>query len=129
MMKTLTLLAASLAVAVAVAAGCTKPPQPKTGASAGSSGPSSSSSSEKKILADAGISASDAALTAKVKTALANEAGLKTLKLEVDANSGVVSLKGQVENDQTKQRIQELAQAVPGVSWVQNQLSVAPKPS
>jgi hyperosmotically inducible protein len=127
MMKTLTLLAASLAVAVA--AGCTKPPQPKTGASAGSSGPSSSSSSEKKILADAGISASDAALTAKVKTALANEAALKTLKLEVDANSGVVSLKGQVENDQTKQRIQELAQAVPGVTWVQNQLSVAPKPS
>lgn len=127
MMKTLTLLAASLTLAAA--AGCSKPPQPKTDASVGPSSPSTSSSSEKKLVSEERISASDAALTEKVKLALANEAGLKTLKLDVDANSGVVIVRGQVANDETKQRIQEVTQAVPGVTWVQNQVSVAPKPS
>jgi hyperosmotically inducible protein len=126
-MKTLTLLAASLALAAA--AGCNKPPQPKTDASAGPSRPSSSSSFENRLVAEEKTSASDAALTAKVKTALANDAGLKTLKLDVDANSGVVSLKGRVANDETKQRIQEVTQSVPGVTWVQNQVSVAPNAS
>jgi len=114
---------------LAAAAGCTKPPQPKTDASAGASSPSTSSSSEKKLVAEEKASASDAALAEKVKSALANEAGLKTLKLEVDANSGVVSLKGRVANDETKQRIQEVTQSVPGVTWVQNQVSVAPNAS
>jgi osmotically-inducible protein OsmY len=128
MTKTLTLLAASLAFAAA--AGCTKPPQPKTGASAGpSSAPASSSSAERQLVSAERISTDDAALTEKVKSALANETGLKALKLDVEANSGVVSVKGQVENDETKQRIQEVAQAVPGVTWVQNQVSVVPKPS
>ena len=126
-MKTLTLLTASLALALA---GCTKPPQPKTDASAGpSSSPAASFFSEKKLVSEEKISASDAALTQKVKSALASDTGLKTLKLDVEANSGVVSLKGQVENDETKQRIQEVTQAVPGVTWVQNQVSVVPKPS
>ena len=132
-MKTLTLLGASLALAAA--AGCNKPPQPKTDASGGSSAASASgtstsfSPSENRIVAEAKSSAGDAALTAKVKTALANDAGLKTLKLDVDANSGVVSLKGRVANDETKQRIQEVTQSVPGVTWVQNQVSVAPNAS
>jgi osmotically-inducible protein OsmY len=128
MTKTLTLLAAALAFAAA--AGCTKPPRPKTEASAGpSSSPASSSSAERQLVSAERISADDAALTEKVKSALANETGLKALKLDVEANSGVVSVKGQVENDETKQRIQEVAQAVPGVTWVQNQVSVVPKPS
>jgi hypothetical protein len=128
-MKPLTLLTASLALAVA--AGCNnKPPQPKTEASAGPSSPSASSApAEKTLVSEERVSASDAALTEKVKAALANDAGLKTAKLDVNANSGVVLLKGQVANDEMKQRIQEVAQAVPGVTWVQNQLSVAPRPS
>jgi len=111
-----------LLLAVALGA-CSRPPQPKTQASA-SSGPSHSASVEK-----VSSSAGDAALTAKVKTALAGEAGLKTLKIDVDSNSGVVTLKGRVESDETKQRIQEVAQGVSGVKWVQNQISVAPKAS
>jgi osmotically-inducible protein OsmY len=127
MTRTLTLLAASLTLAAA--AGCNKPPQPKTDASAGPSSPSSSSSAEKRLVSEEKPSASDAALAEKVKIALANDTGLRTLKLDVDANSGVVSLKGRVANDETKQRIQEVTQSVPGVTWVQNQVSVAPNAS
>ena len=124
-----------LLMLLAVAAGCSKPPQPKTDASSGSS---SSVQTESKsgetagqkldqAAAEAKRASGDAALTAKVKAALANDAGLRTLKLDVDANSGVVTLKGQVDNDEAKKRIQEIAQAVPGVTWVQNQISVVPK--
>lgn len=89
---------AALSLAVAVAAGCTKPLLPKT----------------------------DSALTDQVKTALAQQQDLKPVKLEVEANSGVVVLKGKVADDATKQRIEEVAKAVPGVTWVQSQLSVVP---
>jgi hyperosmotically inducible periplasmic protein len=130
-----------LIMLVAVAAGCSKPPLPKTEASAGSSSsqadkaaPSEKTSAEKtpgqrldQATADAKRTAGDAALTVKVKAALANDAGLRTLKLEVDANSGVVTIKGQVDSDDSKKRVHEIAQAVPGVTWVQNQISVAPK--
>jgi osmotically-inducible protein OsmY len=59
---------------------------------------------------------------------LATDAQLKAAQIDVDANSGVVILKGQVESDTEKKRLQELAQAVPGVTWVQNRVSVAPRP-
>jgi osmotically-inducible protein OsmY len=122
---------------IAVATGCSKPPLPKTSATSGASTsqPEKSVDSGKtagqkidQATAEAKRTAGDAALTAKVKTALANEAGLNTLKIDVDANSGVVTLKGQVDNDAAKTRLQEVAQAVPGVTWVQNQVSVVPKP-
>jgi osmotically-inducible protein OsmY len=134
-----------LALMLSFALGCSKPPQPKAEASAGSSSAPAtqqSSSSEgasqqeksagqrlDEATAQAKRGAGDAALTAKVKTALANDVGLKTLKIDVDANSGVVSLKGQVDNDDTKKRAQEIAEKVQGVTWVQNQLTVAPRPS
>jgi len=126
-----------LLMLLAVAAGCSKPPLPKTNATAGASSTQTekSAGNEKtagqkidQAAADAKRTAGDAALAAKVKAALASEAGLNTLKLDVDANSGVVTLKGQVDNDAAKMRIQEVAQAVPGVTWVQNQVSVVPKP-
>jgi osmotically-inducible protein OsmY len=134
-------LVIALLMLLAVATGCSKPPLPKTEASAGSSSsqadkaaPSDKTAAEKtpgqrldQATEDAKRTAGDAALTAKVKTALANDAGLRTLKLDVDANSGVVTLKGQVDSDDAKKRIQEIAQAVPGVTWVQNQISVAPR--
>lgn len=108
-----------LLMLITVVAGCSKPPLPKTSAAAGSSTSQTNAQS----------TAADAALSAKVKTALANDAGLKTLKLDVDANGGVVTLKGRVDSDDAKLRIQEIAQAVPGVTWVQNQISVAPRPA
>jgi osmotically-inducible protein OsmY len=109
-----------LVLLVAFLAGCTKPPQPKTQASMGSS--------ESRSIERAKSGGSDADLTAKVKNALATDAQLKAAQIDVDANSGVVILKGQVESDTEKKRLQELAQAVPGVTWVQNRVSVAPRP-
>jgi hypothetical protein len=124
-----------LLMLLAVATGCSKPPQPKTDASSGSSRGAQQESKTgqtagqklDKATAEAKQAGGDAALTAKVKAALANDAGLRTLKLDVDANSGVVTLKGHVDNDEAKKRIHEIAQAVPGVTWVQNQISVVPK--
>ena len=117
-------------LAAALVAGCSKPPQPKT-----DSGSSTGSSSEGQTAgqkldaatAEARRAGGDAAMTAKVKAALANDVGLKTLNIDVDSNGGVVTLKGQVDSVDTKKRAQEAAQAVKGVTWVQNQLSIAPK--
>src|SRR6185503_8984650 len=119
-----------LAMLLAVAVACSRPPQPKVEASRGSSAAQTEQTPGQKLdqaTADAKRTAADAGLTAKVKAALASDAGLNTLKIDVDANSGVVTLKGQVESDDAKKRIQEVTQRVPGVTWVQNQLSVVPK--
>jgi len=97
--------------------GCSRPPLPKT--------ESGSSSAGASAMAKHGTG--DAALKAKVKAALANDVGLKTLNIGVDSNGGVVTLKGQVDTLDTKQRAQAAAQSVRGVTWVQNQLSIAPK--
>jgi hyperosmotically inducible protein len=135
-MKTL----AAVVLASVLACGCSKPPLPKTasgpqgnaGASAGASAaPSSEPTAGQRLdqaTAEAKRGAGDAAMTAKVKAALANDVGLKTLNIQVDANGGVVTLKGEVDTLDTKQRAQQAAQQVKGVTWVQNQLSIAPKP-
>lgn len=66
----------------------------------------------------------NAALTGKVKTALAADVGLKTLKIDVDSAGTVVTLKGQVDSAETKRRAEEVARKVEGVSSVRNQLTV-----
>ena len=84
---------------IALVAGCdAKPPKPKT----------------------------EAALTEQVKTALVSQAGLDADKLQIESNAGVVRIKGQLDSDETKQKVQEVAKTVPGVTWVQDQTSVAP---
>jgi hypothetical protein len=86
---------------IALVAGCdAKPPKPKT----------------------------EAALTEQVKTALVSKAGLDAdaAKLQIESNAGVVRIKGQLDSDETKQKVQEIAKTVPGVTWVQDQTSVAP---
>ena len=111
--------------------GCeNKTPKPKTeaGASSGASSRTFENAGQKLDQAsdEAKKSAGDAATTAKVKAALANDVGLKTLNIDVDSNAGVVTLKGQVDSLDTKNRAQAAAQSVKGVTWVQNQLSLAP---
>jgi hyperosmotically inducible protein len=69
--------------------------------------------------------ASDAALTSKVHTALANDVGLKTLSsINVDSDKGVVTLKGQVDSADVKQRAAAVAKKVSGVKSVKNELTV-----
>ena len=76
----------------------------------------------------AGQFTSDAALTAKVKTALAKDAGLGTAA-DVNVNSyrGVVQLNGFVDSSDKIQRATEVARSVEGVSRVDNNLSVKPR--
>ena len=69
--------------------------------------------------------ASDAALTTKVHTALANDVGLRTMySVNVDSDKGVVTLKGRVDSEDTKRRAEDVAKRVGGVSAVKNELRV-----
>jgi hyperosmotically inducible periplasmic protein len=68
--------------------------------------------------------AKDSALTGKVKSALAADVGLKTLKINVDSAGSVVTLKGQVDNAETKRRAEEVVRKVEGVTSVRNELTV-----
>jgi hyperosmotically inducible protein len=73
--------------------------------------------------------ASSAALTTKVKTALASDAGLKTMtSIDVDSDNGVVTLKGKVDSAELKKKAEAVAKKVEGVKRVKNELRVeAPK--
>lgn len=74
-------------------------------------------------------SAAGAALTTKVKTALAKDAGMgTTTSINVDSADGVVTLKGKVNSAEMKKKAEEIAKKVDGVKSVKNQLRVeAPK--
>jgi hyperosmotically inducible periplasmic protein len=73
-------------------------------------------------------SAAGAALTSKVKAALAKEEGMKTLgKINVDSADGVVTLKGKVESAEAKKKAEQVAKQVDGVKRVKNQLTVEKK--
>jgi len=68
---------------------------------------------------------SDATLTTKVHTALANDVGMRTMySINVDSEKGVVTLKGKVDSQATKQRAEDVAKRVSGVNSVKNELQV-----
>lgn len=66
----------------------------------------------------------NAALTAKVKSALAADVGLRTLKIDVDSMGNTVTLKGAVDSADTRRRAEEVARKVDGVASVRNELTV-----
>ena len=68
--------------------------------------------------------AKNAGLTGRVKTALANDVGLKTLIINVDSDDGVVTLRGSVDSADTKSRAEQIAKKVDGVKSVKNELRV-----
>ena len=109
-----------------VAACENRTPRPKTETAASTGSSQTPGQRLDQATDQAKKSAGDAATTAKVKAALANDVGLKTLGIDVDSNSGVVTLKGQVDSLDTKNRAQAAAQQVKGVTYVHNQLSLAP---
>lgn len=74
----------------------------------------------------AGDKIDDAAITAKVKTALMAEPGLKSLDINVDTRDNVVTLAGTVGTQELKQRASHVAQSVNGVKSVSDQLVVKP---
>jgi len=81
----------------------------------------------KQKAGQAGDKIEDAAITAKVKTALVSEPGLKALRIDVDTANGVVTLNGAVDTPQNLDRATQVAQAVEGVKSVDNRLNVKGK--
>ncbi|HIJ90793.1 MAG: BON domain-containing protein [Desulfobulbaceae bacterium] len=72
----------------------------------------------------AGTMLDDAAITAKVKTALVSEKNVKARNIDVDTVAGVVVLSGYVDSQQEVSRAGSLAKSVSGVVRVKNELQV-----
>ena len=68
----------------------------------------------------------DAAVTAKVKTALIAEPRLKGLSIDVDTSANVVTLSGTIASDELRRQAGQLARGVNGVKDVKNNLTVKP---
>ncbi|MFO7605448.1 MAG: BON domain-containing protein [Desulfurivibrionaceae bacterium] len=66
----------------------------------------------------------DSVITTKVKTAIFDEPGLKTMQIEVKTYNGVVQLSGFVDNPQSVTRAGQVAAGVDGVISVENDLIV-----
>ena len=66
----------------------------------------------------------DAAITAKVKTAIIGEPGLKALQINVDTANGVVTLTGTADSERSLERATQVAQSVQGVKSVENRLNL-----
>ena len=111
----------------------TAPAADSTTSSADNSNASSDSSTSngntvandaKATAGTVGNSIDNATLTAKVKAALAKDAGLKTLKLNVDSNDGVVTITGTVATTAMHDLIDQVAKGVTGVTGVRNNVVV-----
>ncbi|HEU4350266.1 MAG TPA: BON domain-containing protein [Burkholderiales bacterium] len=68
--------------------------------------------------------AGDAAITAKVKTALIRERDLSSMDINVETSEGRVMLAGWVKDDSQRKRAVEVAQRVEGVKEVKDRMMV-----
>ena len=68
--------------------------------------------------------ADDAAITAKVKAAILAEPGLKSLQITVDTSGATVTLSGNVDNADLRERAKQIASSTSGVKGVVDQLAV-----
>jgi len=68
----------------------------------------------------------DAAITAKVKAKLFEDPATSGFQINVTTFKGVVQLSGFVDDEESKERAEELAQSVPDVRDVENNVTVKP---
>jgi hyperosmotically inducible protein len=68
----------------------------------------------------------DATITARIKTALIAEPGLKGFAIDVDTSQNIVSLRGTVASDAARKKAEEIARDTQGVKAVRNELTVKP---
>lgn len=68
--------------------------------------------------------ADDATITAAVNAGLAKDPDLSAVKINVDTDRGKVTLSGPAPNPQAKERAEQIAKQVAGVSTVENKLEV-----
>ena len=74
---------------------------------------------------DAAALMDDAGITTKVNAGLAQDPDLSAIKIDVDTRAGVVTLNGPVKSEQARDRASQIAQAVPGVTSVVNNLTIS----
>ncbi|MDQ3195741.1 MAG: BON domain-containing protein [Pseudomonadota bacterium] len=103
-------------VAAAIAASCFFVPM--------SASVSADSGSRAETQQDAREFASDAMITARVKTALLTDKRVDGLPIDVDTKNGVVTLKGAVDEAAQINQAERLAAGVEGVESVSNNLTV-----
>ena len=72
----------------------------------------------------AGERIDDTSITAKVKLQLAKDSSTSAMKTEVHTQNGVVYLSGNADNAAQKDLVTKLAQNVPGVASVNNNMTV-----
>ena len=75
-------------------------------------------------MSRAGEVIGDAAITAKVKSALLADPDVKGLKVDVDTHDGVVTLNGSLESRANVDKAASIAQGIDGVKSVDNKLAV-----
>lgn len=75
----------------------------------------------------AGEQMSDAGLTSRVKTRLAADPEVNPLNVDVDSEDGIVTLRGTVNDDATREEIEELTRRTDGVRSVVNDITVGQK--
>lgn len=71
-----------------------------------------------------GAKVDDSTITAKVKWALATHKSTSAINTHVKTENGVVFISGTAHNDAEKSLVTQLAQGVPGVTEVDNQMSI-----
>ena len=138
---TITPLLASLVAAVALVA-CNRAEEPRTAGQAvdetvakvekqaKEAGAEVRAGTEKAAdaMADAGAKTSnavrDAAISVEVKAKLAREPSLSALRIDVDTADGRVALRGTAPTAAARDRATQLAQAVTGVTAVNNELTI-----
>jgi len=104
------LLGVTLAAALSVlAAGCGSPPEATQPVAAKTT---------------VGTEIDDTVVTAKVKSALLADADIKSFDLKVETRKGAVQLSGFVDNQAQIERAIAATQAVPGVTSVENGISL-----
>ena len=75
------------------------------------------------------LQVNDLEITASVKSKLATEVGVSTVpNISVNSTNGVVTLSGQVDTADTKDKAEAVAKSVPKVRRVVDNLQVAPEP-
>jgi hyperosmotically inducible protein len=112
--------------AIATMAGCEKTTTTRTDGAGGTTTTTtiSATPAASAALGKAGEAAVDSAITVKVKTALLADPDIKSLKIDVDTNDGVVTLNGTVPNANNATRAATVAKGIDGVKSVQNRLTV-----
>lgn len=75
----------------------------------------------------AGETIDDATLTSKVKTKLVQDQSLEAFQIDVDTYRGMVQLNGFVDSAENAAKAADIADDVPGVVSVKNNLQVKPQ--